>query len=148
MSFCSVLWRKITGKYEKLNVTPPATFDAYIDMAGKFAGLVEGYIVALEDALKKGDLHEVALQLPRIIGPLNAIYSLRGDHEGFGDTVCRGKERNQLYEIEDKFEKRIARLVLAVQASNSEMTVYEDAMKRLYFMDRKINEKYAHPSNS
>lgn len=147
MLACDKVWRKVTGKYEKFVMKSPKTCDEFIDMAGKFAALIEDHLLYLESLERAGDIHTLALALPRIIGPLNAIYSLRGDHGGFGDKICTGKKRNQLREIEDVFEKRIARLVLAVQAVEKEMQVYEELMKKLYFMNREYNARYANISN-
>jgi len=116
---------------EKLVLAAPATFDEYIDMAGKFSALVDIYVRSIEMKASAGEMEEVAFSLPRAIGLLNAIRTLRGDHAGLADDLCLGKPRNQLYGIEADIERRVAALHVQVYSSEKR-PMYEHKMNELF----------------
>lgn len=110
----------------------------YLETVKNLIELAEYEMKKAEDKSEFNDLHNLALQLPRLISIVNVISYLRGQDGVFeGIKPIMPSNTQELYVIEDTFEKRLNSLIEKVNSDPKSKEVYQQLMKQYYLKARR-----------
>lgn len=112
------------------------TPEAYRQLVEQFSFLADKELQKYEVWASQGNLHEMALGLPKIISIVNVIGYLRGQDGAFSDIRPKTDFQPELYKNEDFFEKRLFALITQVNASKQEAPTYKLAVHTYYLKAR------------
>lgn len=115
------------------------TEEEYKDFVEQFCFLVDKELIKAEDMKNKGNHHNLALILPKIISAVNIVGYLRGQDNMFIDFRPHVSFQNELYKIEGEFEKRLFTLIDYIKLSDSK-DLSKSMIKEYYLKNRGFNE--------
>ena len=116
------------------------TADEYTNFVREFVTLLDKQLSILEDRAKnKGNLHDLARQMPAIISLVNTVGYLRGQDGMFLDIRPSTENQKEFYGYEDLFEKRIGKLIDVLIASD-EKKYYQERLES-YLVKARVKQK-------